>query len=72
MESALAQTAAQQDLYSHTLSGPSRKWLFVTATAAQGSALLPDSRPAVASGLPWSQTRSARSTRFVGCPRRAV
>ncbi len=61
-----------QGLYSHTLSGPSRKWLFVTATAAQGAALLPDSQPAVASEPPWSQTRRARSTRFVGDPRRAV
>ena len=50
----LAQTAAREHLYSYVQGGPTSLWMLITPTAAQGPELLPESRPAVATGPAWT------------------
>ena len=54
LEAVLAQTAALENLYSYVQSGPTSLWMLITPTAAQGPQLLPESRPAVATGPAWT------------------
>ena len=56
LDRVLAQTAASLGLYSRGQVGPTSQWLIVTATAAQGIALLPQSQAPPQLGPVWTDS----------------